>query len=156
MRLVVTVALAISLGLLSGCGNATAPPTTMAAEGASVGPDRYLADAAAAADAVRAFSTALRGVGSPATAQRLKAVVSKLDPPLERAKLAGQRLSAERLADRRLDEQRARSAAGFAAAVDAMTRVRDAAAAGNAAAARSASTQLAQALATLGGVSPGS
>ena len=140
---------------MSGCGNSTPPPTTTATDGASVGSDRYLADTAAAAAAVRGFVQALGEVGTPATPERLKALVSKLDPPLERAQLAGQRLTAERLADRRLDEQRTRSAAGFAVAVEAMNRVRDAAAVGNAAATKTASTQFAQALAALGGAAPG-
>ena len=155
VRCVVTFALVMSLSVVSGCGNSTPPPTTTATDGASVGSDRYLADAAAAAAAVRVFAIALGEVGTPATPERLKALVSKLDPPLERAQLAGQRLTAERLADRRLDEQRMRSAARFAVAVDAMKRVRDAAAAGDPTTARTASTDLAQALSTLSGVTQG-
>ena len=152
---IVTFVLVMSLSVMSGCGNSTPPPTTTATDGASVGSDRYLADAAAAADAVRAFSVALGNVGSPATSERLKAIAPELDRPLERAQLAGQRLAAERLADRRLDEQRARSAAGFAVAVDAMKRIRDAAAAGNALAAETASNELAGALAALGSAAAG-
>lgn len=152
---IVTFALVIALAAVGGCGNATSPPTAPAAEGAAVDSDRYLADTAEAADAVRAFANALGAIGSPATPERLKGAVTQLDPPLQRAQLAGQRLSAERLADRRLDEQRTRSAANFALAVEAMKRVRDAAAAGNAAAARTASTALAQALSSLSGTPAG-
>ncbi len=154
MRGIATFALAMSLGILSGCGSSTAPPTTRATTGESVGSDRYLADTAAAADAVRAFADALNKVGSPATPERLKAVAPQLDPPLERAQLAGQRLTAERLADRRLDEQRTRSAAGLAAAVDVMERVRDAAAAGDPATVRTAVDELNQALSVLSGAAP--
>lgn len=154
MSRIVTFALALSLGLLIGCGDAPAPPTTTAATGAAVGADRYLADTAAAADAVRAFAAALGAIGTPATPERLKAIVPQLDPPLERAKLAGQRLSAEVVADRRLDEQRSRTAAGFATAVTAMQRVRDAAAAGDAAAAKAASTELAATLSALRATTP--
>lgn len=154
MSRIVTFALALSLGLLIGCGDAPAPPTTTAATGVAVGADRYLADTAAAADAVRAFAAALGAIGTPATPARLKAIVPQLDPPLERAKLAGQRLSAEVVADRRLDEQRSRTAAGFATTVTAMQRVRDAAAAGDAAAAKAASTQLSAALSALRAATP--
>lgn len=154
MRGIVTFTLAMTLGVLSGCGNATAPPTTSAAQGTSVGADRYLADSAAAAAAVRAFAAALDTKGAPATPELLKAMVPQLDPPLARAKLAGQRLSAEVVADRRLDEQRSRSAASYAKTVTAMERVRDAAAAGDAATARTASTELAGTLTTLSGAAP--
>lgn len=152
---IVTFALVISLAVVGGCGNSTPPPTAPATDGASVDSDRYLADTAAAADAVRVFAKALEAIGSPATPERLKAAVTQLDPPLQRAQLAGQRLSAERLADRRLDEQRTRSSVNFAVAVDAMKRVRDAAAAGNAAATRTSSTALAQALSNLSGAPQG-
>ena len=156
VRCIVTFVAVMSLAVVSGCGNSTSPPTTTAIDGASVGSDRYLADTAAAADAVRAFSGALGKAGSPATSDRLKAIVPELDRPLERAQLAGPRLAAERLADRRLDEQRARSAVGFAVAVDAMERIRDAAAAGNALAVETASNELAGALAALGSAAAGS
>ena len=127
------------------------PPTTSATVGAAVGADRYLADTAAAADAVRAFAAALDTKGAPATPALLKGLVPQLDPPLTRAKLAGQRLSAEVVADRRLEEQRRQSAASFATTVTAMERVRDAAAAGDPAAARTASIELTQALTALKG-----
>jgi hypothetical protein len=154
VRSIVTLALAVSLGILTGCGNSTGPPTTSATTGASVGADRYLADTAAAADAVRVFAAALDTKGAPATPERLKALVPQLDPPLARAKLAGQRLSAEVVADRRLDKQRSQSAAGFATTVTAMERVRDAAAAGNPGAARTASIELTQALTALRSATP--
>ena len=127
------------------------PPTTSATVGASVGADRYLADTAAAADAVRVFAAALDTKGAPATPELLKGLVPQLDPPLTRAKLAGQRLSAEVVADRRLEEQRSQSAASFATTVTAMERVRDAAAAGDPVAARTASLELTQALTALKG-----
>lgn len=154
MRSIVTLALVMSLGILTGCGNSTGPPTTSASVGASVGADRYLADTAAAADAVRVFAAALDTTGAPATPELLKGLVPHLDPPLARAKLAGQRLSAEVVADRRLEEQRSRSAASFATTVTAMERVRDAAAAGDPAAARTASIELTQALTGLKGAVP--
>jgi hypothetical protein len=100
------------------------------------------------------FAAALDTKGAPATPERLKALVPQLDPPLARAKLAGQRLSAEVVADRRLDKQRSQSAAGFATTVTAMERVRDAAAAGNPGAARTASIELTQALTALRSATP--
>lgn len=127
------------------------PPTTSATVGASVGADRYLADTAAAAAAVRVFAAALDTKGAPATPELLKGLVPQLDPPLTRAKLAGERLGAEVVADRRLEEQRSQSAARFATTVTAMERVRDAAAAGDPAAARTASLELTQALTALKG-----
>ena len=154
MRGIVTFALVMSLGALSGCGNSAAPPTSSATVGASVGADRYLADTAAAAEAVRAFAAALDTQGVPATPEILKAKVPQLDPPLARAKLAGQRLAVEVVADRRLDEQRGRSALSFAKTITAMERVRDAAAAGDAATAQTASTELAQSLTALAGGAP--
>lgn len=154
MRSLAILALAATLAALVGCGNSTAPSTTPASEGQAVAPDRYLADTVAAAESVTTFSAALGTLPSPATPERLKAIVPQLDPALERARLVAQRLSAERLADRRLDEQRATSAAGFNTALAAMQRVRDAAAAGDAAAAKTAAEELAQALGTLRAPTP--
>ena len=154
MRSIVTWALVMLLGILTGCGNSAGPPTTSATVGASVGADRYLADTAAAAHAVRVFAAVLDTKGAPATPELLKRMVSQLDPPLAQAKLAGQRLSAEVVADRRLEAQRSQSAASFATTVTAMERVRDAAAAGDPAAARAASIELTQALTGLKGAAP--
>jgi len=154
VRSIVTWALVMSLGILTGCGNSAGPPTTSATVGASVGADRYLADTAAAAHAVRVFAAVLDTKGAPATPELLKRMVSQLDPPLAQAKLAGQRLSAEVVADRRLEAQRSQSAASFATTVTAMERVRDAAAAGDPAAARAASIELTQALTGLKGAAP--
>lgn len=141
---IVTIAAAVLAGALAGCGGSTPAPTTTLADETRVDAERYLADTAAGADAVRSFAAELATVGTPATPARLKAVAPRLDPPLAAARLAGQRLAAERLADRRLEAQRAGSATTYAAAVTAMERVRAAAAAGDPTAARTA----AQALAT--------
>lgn len=140
---IVTIAAAVLVGVLAGCGNSTPPPTTTIADTTRVKADRYLADSSAGAAAIRSFAAELSAVGTPATPARLKAVVPRLDPPLAAARLAGQRLSAERLADRRLEAQRATYAARFALAVAAMEQVRTAAAAGDPAATRTASRGLA-------------
>lgn len=149
MRSIAIFAVAVTLAALAGCGNSTAPATTPAAEGQAVAPDRYLADTVEAAKSVTAFTTALGTLPSPATPERMKAVVPQLDPPLERARLLAQRLSAERLADRRLEEQRAQRATGLNTALAAMQRVRDAAAAGDAASAKTAAEELTQAVTVL-------
>jgi predicted small lipoprotein YifL len=149
MRSLGIFAVAMTLAALAGCGNATAPSTTPAAEGQAVAPDRYLADTVEAAESVTAFSAALATLPSPATPEGLKAIAPQLELPLERARLVAQRLTAERLADRRLDEQRAQRAAGFDAALAAMQRVRDAAAAGDAATTKTAADELTQALTAL-------
>lgn len=143
---IVTIAAAAVVGVLAGCGNSTPAPTTTLVENARVDADRYLADSAAGAAAIRSFTAELATVGAPATPARLKAVVPRLDPSLATARLVGQRLSAQRLADRRLEAQRAGDATSFAAAVTAMGQVRAAAASGDPAAARTASQGLAAAL----------
>jgi hypothetical protein len=149
VRHIVTLVLVVASAVFAGCGGSTGPPTTTVANGTTVAADRYLADTAAAAEAVRAFAATLSAVPAPATPERLKAIVPQLDPPLTRAKLAGQRLSAEVLADRRLDEQRSRGAVGYASAITAMERVRNAAATGDATTTQSAATALRQAVTAL-------
>lgn len=146
---IVTIAAAVLVGVLAGCGGSTPAPTTTVADETRVDAERYLADAASGAAAVRAFAAELGTVGDPATPARLRALAPRLDPSLATARLVGQRLRAERLADRRLDAQRAGSAAAFAAAVAAMERVRAAAAAGDPAAAKAAAQSLATTLETL-------
>lgn len=151
MRTLVAIIAAIPL-LVAGCGANAGPPTTTVAAGTVVTPERYLADTAAAAAAVRAFAVELGGIGTaevPATPARLRALAPLLDPPLATARLVRDRLSAERLADQRLDRQRALRAEQFAAAVSVMERVRTASAAGDAAAASAAADELRQTLEVL-------
>ena len=150
---IVTIGAAALVGVLAGCGNSTPAPTTTIADNTRVKADRYLADSAAGAAAIRSFAAELAVVGTPATPARLKAVVPRLDPPLATARLVGQRLSAERLADRRLEAQRAGDATSFGAAVTAMEQVRAAAAVGDPVAARAAAQGLAASLNALRGVS---
>ena len=143
---IVTIAAAVLVGALAGCGGSTPAPTTTVADETRVDAERYLADTAAGADAVRSFAAELATVGTPATPARLRAVAPRLDPPLAAARLVGQRLGAERLADRRLEAQRAGNATSYAAAVAAMEQVRAAAAAGDPAAAKTAAQALATSL----------
>ena len=146
---IVTIAAAALVGVLAGCGNSTPAPTTTIADNTRVKADRYLADSAAGAAAIRSFAAELAVVGTPATPARLKAIVPRLDPPLATARLVGQRLSAERLADRRLEAQLAGVATSFGAAVAAMERVLAAAASGDPVAARTAAQGLASSLEAL-------
>jgi hypothetical protein len=95
-----------------------------------VEPQRYLADSAAAAAAVRDFSLQLAGIGPTATRARLRAVAPELGPPLQRAARIAARLSAERLADHRLEAQRRRVTPLLAEVVQAMSDVNGASAAG--------------------------
>ena len=142
MRATLSAALLTLALALLGCGNSTDPPMSTVSEGTTVDADRYLADSAAGAAAVRAFVAELATVESPATPERLKEVAPRLAPPLATATLVGQRLSAERLADRRLDEQRERNAAAYAGTVSAMQRVHQASQDGNPVAVKSASEDL--------------
>jgi hypothetical protein len=95
-----------------------------------VEPQRYLADSAAAAAAVREFSQELAAIGPTATRARLRAVAPELGPPLQRAARLAGRLSAERLADHRLEAQRLRVTPLLAEVVAAMGEVNNEAAAG--------------------------
>ena len=50
---IVTIAATALVGVLAGCGNSTPEPTTTIAENTRVNADRYLADSAAGAAAIR-------------------------------------------------------------------------------------------------------
>lgn len=138
-RFVVLCAVAV----LAGCGGSEGPPTTTLSEGATIDAERYLADTAAGAAAVRSFNSELAKVGSPATPEALRSIAPSLEPPLASARLVAQRLSAARLDDQRLESQRATQARGYAVAVAAMERVHGAAMAGNPADTQSAARELA-------------
>jgi len=107
---------------------------------------RYLADVAAAAEAVRDFGSVLSEVAGDPTPARLSRVAPRLEEPLRRARLLARRLSAEGLADERLEAQRARAAPRYAAAADAMGDLVEAARRGEAGAAARASARLARAV----------
>lgn len=140
-------ALLLALVLLAGgCGASSAPIATTPLEDASViGPRQFLADAAAAAAAVRDFAAVLDGSQDLTTPARLSLLADALEDPTVRARLMAQRLAAARLADRRLEEERRRVAPALGAVVSAMDEVLRASRAGNGAAAAAASARLAEA-----------
>lgn len=129
--------------IVAGCGGSSlGPPTDTVADGTRVDAERYLADSAAGAAAVRAFSREMATIVNPAGPNELKRLAPRLRPPLTQAKLVSQRLSAERLEDSRLDQQRARRATQYQAVVAAMDQVTVAAEAGDAQRAQEATTEL--------------
>jgi hypothetical protein len=121
-----------------------------------VEPQRYLADSAGAAAAIRDFSEKLAAIGPTATRARLRAAAPELGPPLERAARLSARLGAERLADHRLEAQRERVTPLLAEVVTAMTEVNSASAAGEPRRAVPAIRRFTQAVSALGkeGIAP--
>lgn len=92
-------------------------------------PQRYLADTDDAAAAVAAFTRELESVAPLATRPSLARAVPALRASLADAEAIAARLSAQRLDDARLEEQRARAAAALEDVVAAMRLATDAAAA---------------------------
>lgn len=143
MHKVVTFLAVLVAVVASGCGDGSlSVPTATVATGTRVSPERYLADAASGAAAVRTFAQELDTMGPVATESGLRAVAPRLTAPLDQARTVGQRLEAERLADRRLEDQRARTAGAFRAVVTAMEGVVAAAGAGSPDGAQAASRAL--------------
>lgn len=133
--------------LLGGCGTPSAPVATAPLEdGTSVSPRRFLADAAAAAAAVRDFADVLDRAGPEATPARMGAAARDLPEPLERARLMVRRLSAARLVDQRLEAERVRVVPRLSAVIETMDAVLKAARNSDAEAMAIASTRLAAAL----------
>lgn len=141
-------ALLVGVALLfGGCGAPSAPVATAPLDdGTSVSPRRFLADAAAAAAAVRDFAIVLDKAGPEATAVRMAAAARDLPEPLERARLMVRRLSAARLVDQRLETERARVAPPLLAVVEEMDTVLEAARDSDAEAMARASRRFAAAL----------
>lgn len=115
----------------AGCGASAPVATAPLEEGRQISPQRFLADSSSAATAIRDFAAILAEVGPVATPARLTAVADRLTDPVERARLMSQRLSAARLADRRLEEERRRVAPPLVDAVQAMDSVLAAARSGD-------------------------
>jgi hypothetical protein len=116
------------LALAPGCGGESlGPVSTPVSDGTEVSPQRYVAATAAAAAAVAAFSRDLAGVGAGATRPALQRTAPALRASLSAAAVQSQRLSAERLEDARLEEQRSGAAAALATVVSAMTAATEAA-----------------------------
>jgi hypothetical protein len=143
----VTAALAAGV---AGCGDAsieagTAPLT----EGTEVSSQRYLADTAAAADAVADFSARLSALTPELVRAELRAAAPDLAAARDRAALLAGRLAAMRLEDRRLERQRDDAAAALTSVVAAMDSLTAAAEQGNVRAAAAASERFRQAVGEL-------
>ena len=118
--------------LAAACGGGTLESSTAPLEdGTRVSPRSYLADTAAAAEAVSDFVVVTRSIGDVARAPRLREVAPELREPLARATALARRLDAARLEDARLEEQRRLAAAALGQVVRAMERTTAAADAAN-------------------------
>jgi hypothetical protein len=127
MALIVPVGLAVA-----GCGAASIPaPTTTLPAGTRVGPQQFLADSAATAQAIRTFAEDLGANGPSLTRAQAKASAPLLAAALAQAELGVQRLTAEQVDDSRLDAQRKAVLAPLGTAVVQMTAITAAAHAGN-------------------------
>jgi hypothetical protein len=116
-----------------GCGDRSLEASTAPlAAGTRVSPQRYLADAAAAAAAVNDFSSILEEIAPTAGDARLRAIAPRLAAAFTRSQAMAGRIDGQRLEDRRLEAQRAAAATSLNAVVMAMDRVVVAARAGRA------------------------
>ena len=110
---------------------------------------RYLADTAAAADAVADFSALLSSLAPEPKPAQLRAAAADLAAARDRAARLASRLGAERLEDRRLEAQRADASAALTAVVAAMDDLTTAAGRGDADAAAAASRRFSRAVGEL-------
>ena len=135
---------------MAGCGGGSIEAgTSSVPDGTQVSSQRYLADTAAAADAVADFSALLSGLAPEPRPAQLRAAAADLAASRDRAALLAARLAAERLEDRRLEEQRADASAALTGVVAAMDDIAAAADRGDADAAAAASRQFSQAVGEL-------
>jgi hypothetical protein len=135
---------------VAGCGgDQVAAPTAPVASGAEIDPRQYLADAAAAAAAVRDFATIIAGAGPRTTPAGLRRITPALVTAMRRAEAAAAQLSTGHLADERLEAQRERTAPALASVLTAMRDVARSARVGNGRAAAAAASRLGAALTAL-------
>ncbi|MGE0026015.1 MAG: hypothetical protein AB7O78_01830 [Thermoleophilia bacterium] len=135
---------------MAGCGGGSLEAgTTTLPDGTQVSSQRYLADTAAAADAVADFSALLSSLAPVPKPAQLRAKAPELVAARDRAALLASRLTAQRLEDRRLEEQRADASAALAAVVAAMDELVTAAGHGDPDAAAAASRRFSQAVGEL-------
>lgn len=118
-------------------------------EGATVSPQRYLADTVAAAAAVSAFSDVLAEAGPVARRPVLLALHTRLDEAYDRAQAIADRIDNERLEDRRLESQRSRASGSLQDVVVAMNVASDIAGTGDAAAMKGAAARYGRAVQNL-------
>ncbi len=128
------IALVVPAGLaMAGCGAASIPaPTSTVPTGTRVGPQQFLADSAATAQAIRVFAEDLGANGASLTAAQAKASAPLLQSAFNQTQLGLKRLSAEQVDDSRLDGQRQAVLAPLGSVVVQMSAITTAAHAGNA------------------------
>ena len=96
------------IGVAAGCGGSDPhpTPTTTRPAGSAVDPRGYLADSALAAQGIRGYLATLEGVAPEVTPVEARRIAPALQEDADRVALAFGRLSAGRLDDARLEEQR--------------------------------------------------
>lgn len=134
-RIRIGLALVVPVGLAAaGCGASSIPaPTSTLPAGTRVGPQQFLADSAATAQAIRAFVDDLGANGPSLTSAEAKASAPLLTSALHQTQLGFGRLSAEEVDDSRLDAQRQAVLAPLGKVVVQMSDITEAAHTGNAA-----------------------
>lgn len=142
-------ALVAAVALVAGCGGADPVTTGAIPAGTLVAPEQYLADANAAAGAVRDFALVVNRLPQPLTEPAVRAAALELAEPLARAQAAHARISAERLADQRLETQRGAARTALGAVVTEMGRVTNAAQEGDLDGTKAAAADLQTAIETL-------
>lgn len=88
-----------------------------------IAPQQYLADSAAAAQAVTAFMAGIESLGTEPSPAELRTVAPTLREPLDTTAEYSARLSAARLDDARLEAQRADIATALEELVEAMEQL---------------------------------
>ena len=128
------IALVVAAGLaMAGCGATSIPaPTSTLPTGTRVGPQQFLADSAATAQAIRTFAEDLGANGPTLTGAQARASAPLLASAFNQTQLGLQRLSAEKVDDSRLDAQREAVLAPLGSVVVQMSAITAAAHAGNA------------------------
>jgi len=150
MRVATIACVAIAcIGTVVGCGGPGSISTGTIAAGTRVQPEQYLADTRAAANAVAAFAEIVNALPKPLTQSALVQAAGQMNDPVTRVQEAQARLDGMRLEDQRLESQRVRVRVASAAVVQAMVRMRAAAAKGDMAAAKATAAELQTSIAAL-------
>lgn len=135
---------ALGTGTLAGCGGAHDPvPTGEVAPGSTVTPPRYLAMVRDAVAAARAASIRLDALPAAPTPLQVKRAAPGLAAAATRAEFAARQISAARLGDRRLEDQRREFGPLYVGFAVALRKATQAAAAGKVAAMGDAVSQVA-------------
>lgn len=143
VRSAAAVLVAVALAAIAcGCGSAGPVTTGTIAVGSTVSQEQYLADARAAAAAIRDFAAVVNALPNPLSREALTASAPALAEPLARAEAVQARIAAERLEDQRLESQRGKVRTANAAVIAVMGRLKNAAQAGDMPGAKQAAADL--------------